>query len=235
MSIRIGIFSDLHLEFRPSNVDKLIEIVKREAVDILINAGDTHPIYEERRAFNLAMPDNYFEVLGNHDFYGDYLYAHRWMDSVGTNRIAGATLWTNFNSNSISCRHRFPHVMVDARMIKPDKGASPSLTDQILKIHNEDISFLGSAKPDIVVTHHAPSYKSIHPIYQKYGEDNYYFCSDLEHFISNNPSIKLWIHGHVHTPFDYTIGDCRVVCHPLGYPGETHKTDDDYTLKIVEL
>ena len=36
------------------------------------------------------------------------------------------------------------------------------------------------------------------------------------------PETRLWLHGHLHTPFDYLVsaGDhqIRVVCNPLGYP-----------------
>ena len=30
----------------------------------------------------------------------------------------------------------------------------------------------------------------------------------------------LWIHGHTHTAFDYTVRGTRVVCNPRGYAGE---------------
>ena len=63
---------------------------------------------------------------------------------------------------------------------------------------------------------------------------NYYFASDLDNFILDNQNIKLWIHGHVHDPFDYKIGETRVVCNPLGYPRERISVKD-YELKIVEV
>jgi hypothetical protein len=31
----------------------------------------------------------------------------------------------------------------------------------------------------------------------------------------------LWIHGHMHDPFDYEINGTRVICNPRGYPGES--------------
>jgi hypothetical protein len=27
----------------------------------------------------------------------------------------------------------------------------------------------------------------------------------------------LWVHGHVHDSFDYTVGKCRVIANPRGY------------------
>jgi hypothetical protein len=68
-------------------------------------------------------------------------------------------------------------------------------------------------------SHHAPFPGSIHPDFQ--GDAlNAFFVNNLnpERF----PKTQLWIHGHVHTPFDYLVpaGDheMRVVCNPLGYP-----------------
>ena len=29
--------------------------------------------------------------------------------------------------------------------------------------------------------------------------------------------VALWIHGHTHTAFDYTVDGTRVVCNPRGY------------------
>jgi hypothetical protein len=43
------------------------------------------------------------------------------------------------------------------------------------------------------------------------------YSSDLDEFIENHPEIKLWTHGHTHHPFDYVIGETRIVCNPRGY------------------
>jgi len=72
----------------------------------------------------------------------------------------------------------------------------------------------------VVLGHHAPSRASIHERYRHDQVGNGGYCSDLDNFILDQPKIKLWIHGHVHNCFDYQIGDCRVVCNPLGYPTE---------------
>jgi hypothetical protein len=29
--------------------------------------------------------------------------------------------------------------------------------------------------------------------------------------------VVLWIHGHTHDSFDYTVGGTRVLCNPRGY------------------
>jgi hypothetical protein len=45
------------------------------------------------------------------------------------------------------------------------------------------------------------------------------YASDLYDFIADRPQIKLWTHGHTHTPFDYMIDQTRIVCNPRGYEG----------------
>jgi hypothetical protein len=42
----------------------------------------------------------------------------------------------------------------------------------------------------------------------------------------DRPQIKLWTHGHTHHPFDYVIGECRVVCNPRGYHQEYGFSED---------
>lgn len=85
-----------------------------------------------------------------------------------------------------------------------------------------------------VVGHHTPSHKSCHPRFANDDLMNGGYHSDLEYFIKQRPSIKLWTHGHTHEKFDYKIGDCRVVCNPRGYIGY-ESVADDFTLKVVEL
>jgi hypothetical protein len=68
--------------------------------------------------------------------------------------------------------------------------------------------------PTVVVTHMAPSPASVAPRFR----DNILsaaFASDLEALVAQ---ADVWIHGHVHGSFDYSIGACRVVCNPRGYP-----------------
>ena len=68
-----------------------------------------------------------------------------------------------------------------------------------------------------VLTHHGPSYQSVHEKYRRSGIANGAYVSDLDGLILDHPEIRVWSHGHTHTSFDYKIGDCRVVCNPRGY------------------
>jgi Icc-related predicted phosphoesterase len=86
----------------------------------------------------------------------------------------------------------------------------------------------------VVVTHHTPSHKSIHPAYGYDTLMNGGYHNDLDQLILDNPNIKLWIHGHTHNSFDYNIGSTRVVCNPRGYH-KYEKIADTFKLKFVEV
>jgi hypothetical protein len=95
--------------------------------------------------------------------------------------------------------------------------------DDTLKFHKKSKQFLLDTLPMFknqkvwVLTHHAPSYQSVHPKYRSAGIANGAYVSDLDDLIFDNPNIKYWSHGHTHESFDYMIGGCRVICNPHGY------------------
>ena len=86
-------------------------------------------------------------------------------------------------------------------------------------------SFIAAALADpfdgttVVITHHTPSPKSVHP---RYAGDalNAAFSSNLEHLMIGSKAPALWIHGHTHDSYDYVVNGCtRVVANPRGYTG----------------
>jgi len=79
--------------------------------------------------------------------------------------------------------------------------------------------------PHFVITHHAPSQGSVHPMYTG-NPLNHCYYTNLENLILDHPQIKHWVHGHTHHPFHYCVGSTQVVCHPRGYYGVD--TDDNY-------
>ena len=73
-----------------------------------------------------------------------------------------------------------------------------------------------------MITHQAPSFLSVEPKWQS-SEINHFFAIHLDDIVEAIGA-KLWVHGHMHSGFDYPIGDTRVVCNPKGYPGEKQTT-----------
>ena len=92
-----------------------------------------------------------------------------------------------------------------------------------------NIKVEGSKKKVIVVTHHAPTPYSVAPEY-KNDPLSACFASDMRKFINEHPEIRLWVHGHLHSSFDYIYNGCRVVAEPFGYYWENNnewKTPED--------
>jgi hypothetical protein len=133
----------------------------------------------------------------------------------------------------------FQSIKNSARMFNAYKPARLTPEDTVVA-HKKSLDYINhvvgenSDKKYIVVSHHCPSKKSIHP---KYAHDtimNAAFASDLDDFIAYRPQIKLWTHGHTHEPFDYTIGETRVVCNPRGYVGHEYRAES-FKLQYLEV
>jgi Icc-related predicted phosphoesterase len=142
----------------------------------------------------------------------------------------GGTLWTDFNDMDTFTMHNAATAMNDYHGVKnsDDKVSWKFLPKHALRDHSRMVGYLQNCMDNyreagrtdnrvVVITHHAPSFNSVH---EKYAHDtlmNGNFYSKLDDFILANPQIQLWIHGHMHDPFDYGLGGTRVVCNPRGY------------------
>ncbi|HEY1999213.1 metallophosphoesterase [Paraburkholderia sp.] len=154
------------------------------------------------------------------------------VDPAGEWRVLGTTLWTDFalygdsgeaREESIAAARR---VMLDFRgliqvMWPQDASSARDFTPaDSLALHAKARAWLTGelAKPfagkTIVVTHHAPHRLSLAA---RYAEDlaSGGFVNHLPDLVRS--PVALWIHGHTHTAFDYTVNGTRVVCNPRGY------------------
>jgi len=157
-------------------------------------------------------------------------------------RFIGATLWTDFQlygtpeASMAIAQERLD----DFRVISIERGyKSRALRPaDTLRLHSASLAFLCKelSRPfdgiTVVVTHHAPSPRSNAPPFQDEAL-NPAFVSNLDAMIgAYAPS--LWIHGHMHDSFDYTIGRTRIVCNPRGYfPDRLNPRFDPYF--VVEI
>ncbi len=66
----------------------------------------------------------------------------------------------------------------------------------------------------VVVTHHAPSARSMDPIYEGSNLNPCFYSELPESFFH---TVSLWIHGHNHSSSDYRHHHTRVVANPRGY------------------
>jgi len=82
---------------------------------------------------------------------------------------------------------------------------------------------------DVVITHHAPSYKSVAPMFEN-SPYNKYFVNNLDGLVQKGgEKLKLWVHGHCHNSSNYQIDNCTVICNPKGY----FKENKDYNNELI--
>jgi len=247
--MKIQLFSDLHLEFEGYQVSL-------DSADVLVFAGDIEVGLNGVRwleALETNKPIIY--VLGNHEYYKNtypkliseikqeisksniHFLENECVEIDGVN-FHGCTLWTNFElfGDPKIAGYESQQVMTDFKKIRRFPGYSKLRAIDVSMIHNKSLKWLAnslanSGGANVVVTHHAPSIKSV---LERYKTDiiTSAYASNLEDFITEfNPD--LWLHGHVHNSSDYKIGGCRVVCNPRGYKGEFNP--DFENKKIIRI
>ncbi len=145
-------------------------------------------------------------------------------------RFVGSTLWTDFATYA---------EYVDDEVRRASERAALAIVRDFSRIRSADDSdalfspvtcaeqfarnsaWLASVLdrpfdgPSVVITHHAPSLRSIHPRFAG-SPINACFVSDAEGLMGRE-RVDLWIHGHTHDSFDYVVRGTRVVCNPRGY------------------
>ena len=197
-------------------------------------------------------------IAGNHEFYNgkfyagiDYLreecakYPNVYFLENDTKIIndvtfVGATLWTDMNKGDPLTMHAIEGMMNDFRIIRNDKRSfAPMSARDVADRHARTLGYFRSVLAEqhdrkfVVVGHHSPSFQSMHPMYQAQTLMNGGYHSDLSEFILDHPQIKLWTHGHTHHPFDYVIGETRIVCNPRGYENDGYSEQTGWNPNIV--
>lgn len=138
-------------------------------------------------------------------------------------RFAGATLWTDFrvHGDPAGSLAAAGSTMNDYRLIRsgPEyRRFSPAYASVA---HGRAYAALAGALatpsdvPTVVVTHHAPSARSLDGRLPREALDGAY-ASALDDFVGSSGA-ALWIHGHVHESKDYLVGSTRVLSNPRGY------------------
>jgi predicted phosphodiesterase len=153
----------------------------------------------------------------------------------------GATLWTDCNKGDPLTLHALTDMMNDYRIIRNDeKGFTKLRPAQTMYRHSQTMSYFKNVLSDrkdqkcVIVGHHTPSHQSVHDKYKGQYLMNGGYHSELSEFILDHPQIKVWTHGHTHEPFDYMIGETRIVCNPRGYSGHDEHADT-FELKYLDI
>lgn len=245
------ILSDLHLDVWNNRraFDHLIADLQPEGCSTLIIAGDLGEysfLIEQAHSVFECICDKYEEVIyvaGNHEYYGSnyertqdrlkaldakfsnlYCLENETFESkVGL--VAGTTLW--FSDGPYN--RFYEKLMNDFRFIE-------NFRDWVYEVNAKSIDFLANLakteqrKPDLVITHHLPCWKSVSAQYTHDRTNLYFLCDISGILLDMNP--KVVVHGHSHIPCDYILGETRVTSNPRGYPGENR---GNYEPRIIQL
>lgn len=213
--MKVSLTSDWHFEHTDtSDMVRAMMELQDLGCDLNIVAGDVHSNQMMRDYFEKEIP-NCFLIRGNHDYYGAKLENNvKTLDADGIS-VLGCTLWTNFDEGNPFVKRSFQRGMMDARYIKSEGD----LVEEIAAINKHNFELIMDTQPDIVVTHHCPTLRSIHPRFADDGLFNFNFSNDYEKHLKNT-KIKYWVFGHTHWRHRYEIGDTTFICNPRGYPSE---------------
>ncbi len=248
--MKIQVISDLHREFGSTELCF-------DHADVVVLAGDINLGTKGFEWIKEAIPNKpVIYVLGNHEYYkGSYPKTLHKIKEAASNsnvhvlenshvdiegiRFHGATLWTDFSifGNPVQYGMLCQPKMNDYKMIKRDPSYSKMRTLDTFKIHQLSKQWLKESLEDskefknIVVTHHAPSIQSV-PEHYKEDPLTAAYASDLEDVIKEYQPLY-WIHGHIHTPVRYKIGETEIICNPHGYIDEKYNGYDKDLMIVV--
>lgn len=208
---------------------------------VLVLAGDIDH-YKHAVEWAAGYANRYkaiIQIAGNHEYWGTELYTarekacqslaenHYVLDNqtviIDDTRFIASTLWTDYKQGDPVCKWSAERNMVDFKKIMVGKDYK-KLTSAIIEYeHKYAVRYIQEevSKPfngkTVVVSHHAPSYKSSQYGYRENFLTDHCFYSNLEWLMSE---VDLWCHGHTHHNVDYMVGDCRVKANCKGWRSE---------------
>jgi len=157
-------------------------------------------------------------------------------------RILGTTLWSKIHplqtvegaqAANADPLETVEYRMQDFRRIYEGSGDQCTLVsiDEINRWHSAGVARIeqeardctASKQPLVILTHHAPSFRTCKPVHAPGAHPSGFGCAfatDLERFLTRDgefASIHSWAFGHSHYNVDMCIGKVRVVSNQRGY------------------
>jgi len=188
-------------------------------------------------------------VLGNHDYWDASIdtivekcrahlveqevtnvqILHNSTITIDDIKFVGGTLWTSFNNMNPLVVYGVMNGMNDSRYMRTDGNSRKVQAMDFFNEHKKTLACIeANAKRDypeqsvVVVTHHAPSYRSVHSKYRnfQYTDLNFGYYTELSDMMYDPDfAADYWIHGHMHDAMDYEINNTNIICNPRGYGG----------------
>lgn len=226
--MNIQVVSDIHCEHMADNGKTFIAEMDPTEVDVLVLPGDivnavdfVRPITAICKKYKNA---HVVYVHGNHEFYdsdrdsvvkltqqamkknSNLVWLDCTLKVINGQRFLGAPLWFSYDD-------RIP----DTYQYLSDFNLINDYETWVYRENKRAKEFFENnlKEGDIVVTHHLPSYRCVHPTYMC-NSLNHFFVSDVSYLIEERKP-KYWFYGHSHKSNVTRIGDTTLVCNPCGY------------------
>jgi Icc-related predicted phosphoesterase len=219
----------------------MIDVPHTDA-DVVIAAGDIH-VQDNGVEWLKSFDKPVIYICGNHEYWrggrqqtidtlrkncADSNIHFLERDSIELQGVVfhGCTLWTDYaDGNQLIMEEAegrindFKYIQENGQALRPqhilkDQQLSKAWLQAQLAKHIE--------QPQVVISHHSPSKQS-------WGRSHadmlqFAYCNNFDDWLQDCPA-KLWVHGHIHTPSDYKLGETRVICNPRGYHGLAERED----------
>jgi predicted phosphodiesterase len=198
--------------------------------------------------------ENVLYVMGNHEHYDNsfihteqnlraqfkragltnFTLLEKQTKEIDDTIFFGATMWTTFHNGNPSAMWDASILMNDYKAIHVGKATSawgekqkltPEDTAAQCRRTLEKIKEFADLKTDkkkVLITHMAPCSLSISDSYKGNATNDAYY-EDISEMLMDS-DIRVAVHGHIHDPVYYTIGDVLVVSNPRGYHGYEPQT-----------
>jgi len=176
---------------------------------------------------------------------GNFYFMNNDVVEIENVKFIGTTMWTDFFGKNALHMYNVEKGLNDYRIIKKTYTSTKTgnnktrrlsasdtyIENSVARIFLEDELAKDNDKVKFVITHHAPSRKSIYKYYD--GDSlNAGYVSDFDELVNQS---DVWIHGHTHKSFDYKIGNGRVICNPRGYFSFRDQNPDFKDELVVEV
>ena len=247
--MKIQIASDLHFEMWQEDLpDPVDQFTPDETRDLLILAGD---ITNGRTDYGLPFIGRELNISpviyvpGNHEYYysskqkvddwwrafgkyhAGFYYLNDDTAEIGGLTFYGACWCSDFWGEEQ--HYYFNRLIADFHLTRD--WDTTRHVEEFRRVTDNMAALAG--KVDVVITHFPPTLAALDRRLYEGSLLNPYFINDCEWLVQYLKP-KLWVSGHTHTPFDYQVGDTRVIGNPRGYREEPAQPGFSAT-KTVEV
>ena len=221
-------------------------------VDVYIIAGDfcdtarigrENYLYELLNHFSASFPNKHIVYIpGNHEFYRtsfDGVFANRinlpenihWLhrDSIEIEGavFAGSTLW--FPKTVMT--NVYKHMLNDYHLIHGYEGFVYHENELDQNFFKSEIAHRDKTLPLICVSHHLPCEDVISHSNHDDPTNIFYVGSyDIHNYLGDKDIT--WIHGHSHEPYDFKLGETRVLRNPYGYYSDCTMYNEKLVIEV---